>query len=196
MAGLIGICDSFFGSIGILRGFWILMRTQISLGWFRALRFSNEFFVSMYLREGQWLAVYLILLASIFGGGPGLPSLTWSHLRLNNKTDSKKNFCHLFGFKPFENDFVNLLDQTEPYHHHHIAEGQTTIKNVFIYVSRPSSFELCTSHCSQDQQTVLCLHKKFHPKTFPKNLELLMWNISNVWNITFRGELWTVANGR
>ena len=54
------------------------------------------------------MAVYLILLASIFGAEPGLPSLTWSHLRLNNKTDSKKNFCHLFGFKPFENDFVNL----------------------------------------------------------------------------------------
>ena len=55
------------------------------------------------------MAVYLILLASIFGAEPGLPSLTWSHLRLNNKTDSKKNFCHLFGFKPFENDFANLL---------------------------------------------------------------------------------------
>ena len=63
----------------------------------------------MYLREGQWLAVYLILLAAIFGAEPGLPSLTWSHLRLNNKTDSKKNYCHLFGFKPFENDFANLL---------------------------------------------------------------------------------------
>ena len=42
--------------------------------------------------------------------GRGLPgALTWTGQRLNNKTDSKKKFSHLFCFKLFQNKFVILL---------------------------------------------------------------------------------------
>ena len=43
--------------------------------------------------------------------GRGLPAaLTWTGQRLNNKTDSKKKFSHLFRFKPFQNKFVTSLE--------------------------------------------------------------------------------------
>ena len=54
-------------------------------------------------------AVYLILLAShIWRGRPGRSALTWVGHRLNNKTDSKKKFCNIFCFRPFQNRFMNF----------------------------------------------------------------------------------------
>ena len=64
----------------------------------------------MYLRE-QWLACWSSV--SYIIGLPYLaqarPALTWLGQRLNNKTDSKKNFSHLFRFKPFENKFLKFF---------------------------------------------------------------------------------------
>ena len=72
--------------------------------------FCLKYLVHIYEASG-WLACWSSV--SYIIGPPYLAqarrALTWLGQRLNNKTDSKKKFSHLFRFKPLENKVLTFL---------------------------------------------------------------------------------------
>ena len=91
--------------------FWILLLWERHWAVGRALHNCICVFVNMRIYESigwHWVNSVSYIIGLPYLAEACRRGLTWTGRRLNNKTDSRKNLCHLFRFNPFQNYFVNL----------------------------------------------------------------------------------------